>query len=411
MSDHTIRINAKYILPVTTPEIHNGSILIKNGKIQFIGREKDCPNIANHQVSHYPDHLLMPGLVNTHTHLSLSRLKNKIKSGMPFNSWIKEIISYNDSLTEIDEKDACKEGIKNLIATGTTTIGDISRSGFSTKVMQNMRVRGVIFLEIIGFKKSMIEDQMNRVHELLWDWKGDGLVKCGLSPHATYSVSPQLIKLSFRLAKVKKLPLVMHIAETKEELEFIENGEGDLRQLLESLDRWEPEWKPEKTSPIKYLENSGNLSGITGIHLNHINDEDFKIIKKNNMSVVCCPKTHQWFQRDRSYHLTKFLENNINVAIGTDSLASNETLNMFEELILIRKQFPEISHETLLKMVTINGAKALRLEKEVGSLETGKKADIIGLKINRDDDIYKSIFSSKGEITFSMVEGEIIFPF
>jgi cytosine/adenosine deaminase-related metal-dependent hydrolase len=145
--------------------------------------------------------------------------------------------------------------------------------------------------------------------------------------------------------------------------------------------------------------------------LNHINGEDFKIIKKNNMSVVCCPNSNRWFQRDRSYHLTKFLENNINVAIGTDSLASNETLNMFEELILIRKQFPEISHETLLKMVTINGAKALRLEKEVGSLETGKKADIIGLKINKDDDIYKSIFSSKGEISFSMVEGEIIFPF
>ena len=411
MSDHTIRINAKFILPVTTPEIQNGSILIKNGKIQFIGREKDCPNIAHHQVSHYPDHLVMPGLVNTHTHLSLSRLKNKIKSGIPFNSWIKEIISYNDSLTEIDEKDACKEGIKNLIATGTTTIGDISRSGFSTKVMQNMRVRGVIFLEIIGFKKSMIEDQMNRVHELLWDCKGDSLVKCGLSPHATYSVSPQLIKLSFSLAKVKKLPLIMHIAETKEELEFIENGEGDLRQLLESLDRWEPEWKPEKTSPIKYLENSGDLNGITGIHLNHINGEDFKIIKKNNMSVVCCPNSNRWFQRDRSYHLTKFLENNINVAIGTDSLASNKTLNMFEELILVRKQFPEINHETLLKMVTINGAKALWLEKEVGSLETGKKADIIGLKINRDDDIYKSIFSSKGEITFSMVEGETIFPF
>ena len=410
MSNQTIRINAKYILPVTSPPIQNGSLLIKNGKIQFIGKENDCPN-GPHQVFHYPEHLLMPGLINAHTHLSLSRLKNKIKSGIPFNNWIKEIISYSDSLTEIDEKDASKEGIKDLIATGTTTVGDISGSGFSIEAMQTMGVRGVVFLEIIGFKKSMKEDQMNRVHHLLWDCKGDGLVKCGLSPHATYSVSPQLIKLSFRLAKVKKLPLVMHIAETKEELEFVEKGEGDLRKLLESLEVWEPEWEPQKISPIKYLENSGDLNGITGVHLNHISDEDLKIIKKNNMSVISCPKSNKWFQRDSNHNLMKFLENKINVAIGTDSLASNETLNMFDELSLMRKQFPEITNETLLEMVTINGARALGLEKEVGSLETGKKADIIGLNINKDDDIYNSIFSSQGEITFSMVNGEKIFPF
>ena len=203
----------------------------------------------------------------------------------------------------------------------------------------------------------------------------------------------------------------MHIAETKEEMNFIERGEGDLRQLLKERDNWEPEWEPQKTSPIKYLENSETLNGITGIHLNHINDEDLKIIKKNNMSVVYCPNSNRWFQRERTHSLMKFLENKINVALGTDSLASNETLNMFEELILIRKQYPVISDATLVKMATINGARALGLEEEVGSLETGKKADIIGLKTNNNDDIYKSIFLSKGEISFSMVEGEMIFPF
>ncbi len=184
-----------------------------------------------------------------------------------------------------------------------------------------------------------------------------------------------------------------------------------MRKLLESLEVWEPDWEPQKISPIKYLENSGDLNGITGVHLNHISDEDLKIIKKNNMSVISCPKSNKWFQRDSNHNLMKFLENKINVAIGTDSLASNETLNMFDELSLMRKQFPEITNETLLEMVTINGARALGLEEEVGSLETGKKADIIGLNMNKDDDIYNSIFSSQGEITFSMVNGEKIFPF
>jgi len=239
----------------------------------------------------------------------------------------------------------------------------------------------------------------------------NGLVRCGLSPHSSYSVAPQLIQSAYHLAEANKLPLAMHIAETIEELEFIEKGEGAFRQLLEDRDKWEPEWKPQQTSPIKYLESLEVLRDITGIHLNHINDEDIRIVKKNNMSVVCCPNSNRWFQRESSYSLVKLLKNRINVALGTDSLASNEALNMFEELILMRKQFPDISDETLIQMATINGARALGLEKEVGSLKTGKRADIIGLKINSSDNIYNSIFSSIGEISFSMVDGKIIFPF
>ena len=410
MSDQTLRINAGYILPVTSPVIQNGSILINNGRIQFIGRENDCPEVAPHQVSSYPNHLLMPGLVNAHTHLSLSNLKNKTKGAICFVDWIKEIILHSNSMTDLDEKDAVKKGIKKLISSGTTTIGDISGSGVSMELMRDMKLRGVVFLEIIGFKKSMKNDQMNWIDRFLRLSKSNGQVTCGLSPHAPYSVSPQLIQSAYHLAKSEQLPLAMHIAETVDELEFIEKGEGALRRFLEDRGKWEPDWKPQKKSPIKYLESLNVLKGITGIHLNHMNEEDLKIIKKKNMSVVYCPKSNQWFQRKGPYPLMKFLKNKINVAIGTDSLASNDKLNMFEELTLIKTDFPDINDKILLQMATINGAKALGLENVTGSLETGKKADIIALKINRDDNIYKSIFSAGGDIAFSMVEGEMIFP-
>lgn len=411
MNNKIIRINSKYLLPVTSPVIQNGSILIENGNIQFIGAKGQCPDYTPSRTLDYPDHIIMPGLINSHTHLSLSKLKNKLNVGISFSEWIKKIILYNLQMGEAEEIDSIKEGIKILISSGTTTAGDISKTGSSMKVMQEMGLRGIVFFEITGFKKSMEKGLLERIHQLLKISKGDDLVMSGLSPHSPYSISPQLAQAVFRLAKNNKLPLIIHIAETKEELELLSKGTGPLRELLEDLNKWEPDWKPKQKTPIKYLNNLGVLKCITGIHLNYVNNDDVEIVNKNCMSVVYCPKSNNWFQRKGVYPLIKFLEKGINVAIGTDSLASNDSLNMFEELILIKKQFPGIKDNILLEMATINGARALRLENEVGSLERGKKADIIGLKINnKGDDIYKTIFSSQGKIVFSMVGGKMVFP-
>ncbi len=411
MNNQTIRINAKYLLPITSPAIQNGSILVQGGKIKFIGRKEECPNYGSSSTLDYSGHLIMPGFVNSHTHLSLSKLKNELERGLTFSKWIKKVRTHNYNLGEAEEKEATEEGIKELITTGTTTVGDISRSGFSMKVIREMGLRGIVFFEITGFKKLMKNDLLKRIYDFLKMNKGNDLIKPGLSPHSPYSVSPQLIQAVFSIAKDNKLPLVMHIAETKEELEFISKGEGAFRELLEDLDKWEPEWKPPKMTPIKYLNTLGFLKCITGIHLNYIDKDDIEIVKKNNMSVVYCPRSNEWFERKGTYPLMKFLEKGINVAIGTDSLASNTSLNMFDELVLIKKQFPGIKDGTLLQMATINGARALGLENDVGSLETGKEADIIGFKINNhSSDIYNTILSSSGKIAFSMVGGKMIFP-
>ena len=405
-----IRINSKYILPGTSDVIQNGSILAKNGKIQFVGAEKECPNNTYYHVFDYPNHLIIPGLVNSHTHLSLSKLKNVFKRGMDFPDWINKIIFYSNNLQEKDEKEAIQDGIREMIDTGTTAAGDISRNGFSLEVMKNMGLRGKVFYEVTGFKRSMEEQHLNRIHKFQAKWKKNNVVEYGISPHSPYSVSPQLIKTTFSIAKKNKLSLAIHIAETKEECKFIAEGKGPFRKLLQDLGKWEKEWEPKKMTPIKYLSDLGVLKGITGIHLNYINNDDLEIIQKNNLSVVYCPKSNQWFHRKDPYPLMKLLEKGINVAIGTDSLASNENLNMFEEMILIKKQFPQIKNKTLLQMATINGAKALGLANKTGSLEAGKEADLIGLKMNNPGDIYKTIFESKGNIVFSMVGGNFILP-
>ena len=150
MKNQMIRINSKYILTGASDVIQNGSILAKNGKIQFVGTDKDYPNKNYYRVFDYPNHLIIPGLVNSHTHLSLSKLKNVFKRGMDFPDWINEIISYNNNLDEKDEKEAIKDGIREMIDTGTTTAADISRNGLSLGVMKSTGLRGMVFYEVTG---------------------------------------------------------------------------------------------------------------------------------------------------------------------------------------------------------------------------------------------------------------------
>ena len=166
-----IRINSKYILPGASEVIQSGSILAKNGKIQFVGAEKDCPNKTYYRVFDYPNHLIIPGLVNSHTHLSLSKLKNVFKRGMEFPDWVNKIIFYKNNLDEKDEKEAIKDGIREMIETGTTTAGDISRNGLSLGVMKNMGLRGKVFYEVTGFKRSMEEQHLDRIHKFQAKWK------------------------------------------------------------------------------------------------------------------------------------------------------------------------------------------------------------------------------------------------
>ncbi|MFH1563343.1 MAG: amidohydrolase family protein [Nitrospirota bacterium] len=419
-------LKADYIVPIITPAIRNGIIYIKDGVIiqcdeisKISCRDKSVVELKNV--------CLLPGFVNAHTHLELTNLKDKIPYKDSFIQWIRDIVEVKKTWNKKDYIDSLKLSIKQLIASGTTTVADITTTGLSPQVLSDSNLRCRIYKEITGFKSELISQIMAGLNEYLSKSHPTNLIDFGLAPHAPYSVNPQLFIKIDKLAKTYNLPMSIHIAEAKEELELLMKGEGECVSLLKELGVWEDNWIqrirwiPPKLTPVKYLDSLGILnSNLIGVHLNYITNEEIEILKEKRVGVVHCPKSHKFFQRE-DFPIQKLIDKGILVALGTDSLASNDSLSMLEEMKEIKRRY-NLSGEGILKLATINGAKALDLDDRIGSLQPGKKADIIGIKlpdgfnksvgfnesVGFNDNLYDFIVKEAKDVVFTMVDGKIL---
>ncbi len=209
-------------------------------------------------------------------------------------------------------------------------------------------------------------------------WPIDRGTRPGLSPHAPYSVHPELLDRVLRLAKAANVPVAMHLAESGEELELLASGTGPFRQLLEHLGVWAPEVFPGGWRPLDYLKRLADAPVALIIHGNYLDPEeiDFLADHRANMSLVYCPRTHAYFRHAR-YPLAEMLARGVNVALGTDSRASNPDLSMWAELRFAAHTHREVPPAAILEMATVAGARALGIDAEVGTLEPGKLANLV----------------------------------
>lgn len=402
-------ISAKWIYPVTSPPIKDGIVKISNNRISYIGKGK-AENGA--EVIHLPHHILMPGLINSHAHLELSLLKGKVSKHQRFTAWIKDVLKNINTIFADDIRGFASAGCDELIKHGTTTLGDISTFGISHEILLNKGMRGVVFNEITGFNEACAEGRFNLLKERIDIQSSSNMVKKGVSPHAVYSVSPALFKKVFSLAESMKLKTTVHLSETEEEGIFTKTGTGDMKELLTYLNRWDPLWKPPNASSVEYLNRIYPLKRLLAAHCNYVSDSDIAILKKSDTSIVFCPLSNKWFDRvGEAYPLARFNKAGINVSIGTDSLASNDSLNLFKEMRQIKSLFHEIASSEIIAMATINGAKALSLEEDTGSIEEGKYADMIAIDVSditKASDIPDYIVGYDGEVSLNMVGGEVL---
>jgi len=186
------------------------------------------------------------------------------------------------------------------------------------------------------------------------------------------------------------------------------SGTGEFRNFLEQLGISVENWQPPRTTPVKYMHNLGVLGSSPLLaHCNYLEESDIPLLK--NSSVVFCPRSHNYFYH-RNHPFEKLLKAHVNVALGTDSLASNDSLSMLDEIKFLHKTHKYISPVTLLEMATLNGAKALKLKAQIGALQRGWQADIIVLKIPTGaDKVVERIFAEESENIFTMVAGKISF--
>ena len=378
---------ADWVAPVASPPIPEGGVLVEGPRIVEVGRAQALRRASVDEVHDLAGHLLMPGLVNAHTHLELSFLKGRISPSLPFDGWIEALVGELRAADEATLADAVRSGLAELTANGTTAVGDISRSGISHPLLAASGLKGVVFVEVLGFhpdhEQRALEAAAGALDRLAA--RPESALRVGITPHAPYSTSPALYREAADLARLRGLPLALHLAETPEEELFVREGRGPLRDLLARFGLWYEDFPIPGCSPVAYLESLGVLAGALAVHCNTVSVEDIERLAAAGARVVFCPGSNAWFGRPSRHPLPLMLEAGLLCALGTDSLASNDRLDMLSEMTLCAAAHPELAPETVLHMATDWAAEALGLSGRCGSLEAGKAADLVALRLPAGD--------------------------
>ena len=387
--------------------LNERAVVIFKGIIQAVGPiQQIIQQFSHHRIYQLRNAVLMPGLVNVHTHCELPGLLNTIRS-KAFSDWILNLINVKKGLSLKDYNSAAAKNIHTIIHTGTTTVGEICTHGISPALLRKSGLRAVVFQELIsmGPKSSKFRVQSSKLPH-------SGLMHDGISPHSPYTVSASVLLQIRDAARQRNLKLAMHIAESKDELRLLQRKESGLEKLYRYAN-WDIAWAPKGDSSFEYLKRIGFLSPhFLAVHAVQVSDKDLELIRKSKISVAHCPRSNMETGVGRM-PLRKFLDAGITVGLGTDSLASSPSLNMWDEMRYAHHihRRSGISSEDIFRLATMGGAKALGLQKEIGTIEPGKKADIIAVPMptKNTGDLYSDLLRETKSCIMTMINGTILF--
>ena len=294
------------------------------------------------------------GLVNAHTHLELSDLRAPLgKPNTPITEWIPPLLKYRQTRTPEDLERAVPLGLRESAEAGTVTVADISQDDPPFEQAEKLGVQLIAFREMIGFTPERTMEATQGAARFIRRFSADPNHRVGLSPHAPYTICRELLEAAVSLSARRDVPLAIHLAESREELQLLAERTGPFRKFLDTVEGWSPDAALLGRRPLDYLEAMDQASRLLVIHGNYLDDEELNWLaeRADRATVVYCPRSHAYFGHD-PYPLMKMLEKGVRVAIGTDSRASSPDLSMRAELCLVAEQFPELSVETILELGT-----------------------------------------------------------
>ncbi|MEE9200883.1 MAG: amidohydrolase family protein [Candidatus Brocadiales bacterium] len=369
----TITLKAGYVVPSPGEVIEGGRVVVKGDKIVEVGSYKSG-NAGGVEVD-LGDAVIVPGLINAHTHLELTDLEGKIPPPESFTDWLRKMVVFRMSDPNRDLSHAVERGVQMSLEAGTTTVADIANTNDSFRILPGRPIRNRVFKEVMTLDPNSVASILEDAIRALSGFPRDGLGRAGLSPHAPYTACEKLYRGSTLFTQGQDLLLTTHLSETEEELEFLLEGKGSLFTALDAYGLLS-DWKPPGLSPAAYLKKIGVLSRPWLLaHCNYILDEEVPILRESGSSVVYCPGSHHYFGHKR-HPFPNLLKEGVNVALGTDSLASNRSLSILDEMRFVVGNYKEASPEEVFAMATVRGAKALGIEKSVGRLSPGMEADL-----------------------------------
>jgi 5-methylthioadenosine/S-adenosylhomocysteine deaminase len=412
-------LTARLVLPISGPPLPNGGLVIRDGLIRAIGPtaalHRDFPGEPCEALG---DAVLLPGLVNAHTHLELTGLQGRLPLGRSWSEWLLALLSLRLGLDRAFYTASSREGAAASLRSGVTCVADITASGASLASLKALGLRGIVFQEVLGPDPEQAEERLSSAETALRALQAEAtgsLLSVGLSPHAPYSVSEALLERCADLLRRTQLRATMHLAESPDEVTYIGLGLGPLAtDLLPAVGRRAPAHRVCGESPTALLARVGLLSEqILAAHAVQVGSSDLELLKEHAVALALCPRSNHHL-RVGSAPLPRYLAARLRVGLGTDSLASNETLSLWDEMRFALTAYGEtVTPKQLLTMATLGGAAALGMADEIGSLEPGKRADLIGVALDRldDDDPCGSLLrhASEKSVILTMVDGKILY--
>ena len=371
---------AAWVIPGNGPPIPRGVVETANGQIVRV----DNSTLANSQTIDLGDALLLPGFVNAHTHLEFSSLSNPLPQTLgDFTKWIREVINWRRNRDEFQAESsksiAISAGLNESHRSGSAVVGEIATSPWLGEPLSSHAISSVMFLEQLGVLEDQSDRKLDDVRSALdanADLGANNFQKIGISPHAPYSLSPSLFRGLIDLAREFRLPIAMHLAETPDEMQWLKHRTGPIAEFLDAMGM--PINDQHPLSITDYIRALSSVERALIIHGNYLQPEEIKSLAaaKDRVSVVYCPRTHLYFEHAR-YPLEQFGSHGVNVAIGTDSRASNPDLDVLPELQLVRRLFPLLDPMSIFRMGTMNSAIALGCEESLGSIDVFKLAKLL----------------------------------
>jgi len=361
--------------------IENGAVRIENGIVREVGRWAEIA--GGGAVEDLGDAWLLPGFVNAHTHLELSCYAGKL-APQPFWSWIEGLIELRRQPgAGARERAAIVEGATQSLAAGVTCVGDISRSGAHVTALAGSPIRKVCFVELIsGASPPGDPDELIEVLDA-GAAAADGMTTVGVSPHALYSVAWSDLRRMVAVAAERDLPISMHAAETAEEIEWLRDGGGAVAEFLARYRL--PNSNSAVRGGVVELLHRAQMTRLRPVlaHANYVDDAELSMLAETRCSIAYCPRTHEYFGHPR-HRWKEMLRRGINVVAATDSLASNPSLSVLDELRTLRREASGVPAEVLMEMGTVRAAGALGMDGVCGSIKPGLSADLVMLEARED---------------------------
>lgn len=371
---------AAWACPIDQPPIRDAVIDVDHGIIRCVSSDSSRPGRGLRDLGNVA---VLPGLINAHTHLELSWLRGRVPPANAFSDWVKTLIGIRSGTEQSLAPEVVTpvhDAIQELRASGTVAVGDITNSLAAVEPMLEAGLEGVVFHELLGFGErdgALIEG--SRARRAAAAARG---ARVSLAPHAPYSTSVELLKAIRAAVSASDCPILsVHLGESVEEVELLEKGSGPWRGMLQTLGVWRDDWEVPACGPVQFLDRHGVIDARTlVVHGVQFDDAALTRLRELGATLVTCPRSNRWVGAGYP-PIERFYTSGVSVAVGTDSLASVDDLNLFSELKTMRWLAPEVPARKFLESATLVGARALGLESSLGSITAGKRAELIAVRL------------------------------